>query len=278
MFKLFFCCAFLFGSVVHAADSSSGQRFKKVLIIVLENTDYDEALKQPFLKKMTSQGALLENMNGLTHPSQGNYLAMIGGDSFQVKNDDPVNLHYQNLIDLLEKKGLSWKGYMENYPGNCFTGTTKGRYVRKHNPFISFNNIASDAGRCANIQDLKAFAQDAAAGTLPNFSILSPDLDNDGHDTGSRFASAWLEKILANKLQDPRFMKDLLVVITFDESRARNNNHIYTVLLGDSVKPGSSNKQKLTHASLLKTIEVEFNLGSLGRLDATAPPIEGVWR
>ncbi|MBV2170023.1 MAG: alkaline phosphatase family protein, partial [Bdellovibrio sp.] len=161
MFKMFFLCAFLLGNLAHAADSSTGQRFKKVLIIVLENTDYDEALKQPFLKKAASQGALLEKMNGLTHPSQGNYLAMIGGDSFQVKNDDPVNLRQQNLIDLLEKRGLSWKGYMENYPGNCFTGATKGRYVRKHNPFISFDNISSDPNRCANIQDLKAFAQDA---------------------------------------------------------------------------------------------------------------------
>ncbi|MEK2645660.1 alkaline phosphatase family protein [Bdellovibrio sp. BCCA] len=276
MKKLVLC--FLLLAFSFQAEASSGGRFKKVLIIVLENTDYAEALKQPFLQKLTRQGALLTRMNGVTHPSQGNYIALLGGDTMQVANDDPVNIKGTNLVDLLEARGYSWKGYIEDYPGNCFTGPTKGRYARKHNPFISFTDIAQNPSRCANIVDTKAFEKDAVAGTLPSFALYAPNLDDDGHDTGIGFASNWLQKNFESKFSDPQFMKDLLVVITFDESKTRSGNLIYTALLGDSVIPGSSTNQTLTHIDLMRMIEDEFQLGTLGRKDGAAQGPEGIWK
>ena len=260
------------------AEALAGSKFKKVLIIVLENTDYEKALKQPYLQSLTTQGALLQNMNGMVHPSQGNYIAMVGGDTLQVKNDNPVDLSQSNVADLLEPAGLSWKAYVENFPGNCFTGATNGRYARKHNPFISFTNISQNPQRCANIKDSRAFDQDAQSGNLPNFAIYSPNLDDDGHDTGAPYSSNWLQKTFAARFADPNFMKDLLVMITFDESGSKPGNHIYTVLLGDSVIPGSKSNQALNHVSLLKTVEVELNLGDLGRLDQSAETIQGIWK
>jgi hypothetical protein len=259
------------------AETPTGERFKKVLIIVLENTDYSQALQQPYLKKLTQAGALLNNMNGVTHPSQGNYIAMIAGDTLQVKNDSPVNLSGRHIGDLLESQGYTWKAYVENFPGNCSVVPTNGRYVRKHNPFISFTNVSQNPQRCASIQDSVAFENDAKNGTLPNFAIYSPNILDDGHDTGPAYASNWLQKNFDSKFSDEKFMKDLLVVITFDEASGKGN-HIYTLLLGDSVKPGSVSTQFLTHINLLKTIEVEFNLGDLGRLDRNAESIQGVWQ
>lgn len=278
MLKFLLCSFLLMIFNFVPALASEKPHFKKVLIIVLENTDYQDALKQPYLQKLTLQGALLKNMNGVTHPSQGNYIAMLAGSTLGVKNDDAVYFNETNLVDLLEKNGASWKGYIEDFPGGCFDGTTKGRYVRKHNPFISFTNISKDPTRCQKIQNSKSFELDATSGNLPHFSIFSPNMDNDGHDKGVQFASKWLEKNFANKFQDPIFMKDLLVVVTFDESRDRKGNQIYTVLLGDSVRPQSVNKQKLNHINILKTIEVELNLGDLGREDSSAQVIDGIWK
>lgn len=278
MLKCWFLVLLLWTSMSQAATSVQGPHFKKVLIIVLENTDYQDALKQPYLKKLTTQGALLQNMKGVTHPSQGNYIALLGGDTLQVQNDNPVDLKSTNLVDLLEKNGWSWKGYIEDYPGNCFTGATRGRYARKHNPFISFTNISQNPTRCKNIQDTKAFESDAASANLADFSIYAPNLDNDGHDTGVGFAANWLQKNFDRKFQDKNFMKDLLVIVTFDESKTRKGNSIYTVLLGDSVVPGSVNGQDLNHINLMSTIETEWNLGDLGRKDTSAESIQGIWK
>lgn len=269
-----FAFIFLLAPLAKATDS----HFQHILIIMFENTDYDVALKQPYFQKIAAQGALLQNMTGMVHPSQGNYLALLGGDSFGVHNDNPVDLNQSNLIDLLEKSGLSWKGYMENYPGHCFTGATSGRYVRKHNPFISYTNIAQNSARCANIQDYEAFKRDATSGNLPNYAILSPNLSDDGHDTGATFASNWLQQNFDGLFNDEGFMKDTLVVVTFDESGKSAGNHIYTVLLGGAVKSGVTSNQPMNHVGLLRTVEEEFNLGDLGRLDATASSLSGIWK
>ncbi|MGE5086472.1 MAG: alkaline phosphatase family protein [Bacillota bacterium] len=258
--------------------NATASHFKNILIIVFENTDYDVALKQPYFQKLANQGALLQNMNGMVHPSQGNYLSILGGDFFGVRNDNPVNLNQTNLIDLLENFGYSWKGYMENYPGNCFQGETSGRYARKHNPFISYTNISQNSSRCANIQDYEAFKQDVANNRLPNFAILSPNLSDDGHDTGATFASKWLQQNFEPLFNDSNFLQDNLVVITFDESSKSAGNHIYTVVLGGAVQAGSRTSQPMNHISLLKTVETEFNLGDLGRMDATASPLDGIWK
>lgn len=276
--KSFLVIVLLFFSALSHAENIPGQRFRKVLIIVLENTDYAKALQQPYLRTLTQQGALLQNMNGVTHPSQGNYIAMVAGDTLQVKNDNPVTLSQSHIADLLESHGFSWKAYVENFPGNCFSGASSGRYVRKHNPFISFVNIAQNPERCANIQDSRVFESDVKNNRLPNFAVYSPNLDDDGHDTGTAYASDWLQKNFASKFSDAKFLQDLLVVITFDESSTKQNNHIYTLLLGAAIKPGSVNNQPLSHINLLKMVETEFKLGDLGRLDQSADSPQGIWQ
>src|SRR5438105_2796468 len=64
-----------------AGPASSRGRFKKVVVVVLENTDYAEGLKQPFLASLAAKGALLTKFQAEAHPSQPNYIAMISGST-----------------------------------------------------------------------------------------------------------------------------------------------------------------------------------------------------
>ena len=74
-------------------------------------------------------------------------------------------------------------------------------------------------------------------------------------------------------------MKDMLLVITFDEDdKSTSTNHIYTALYGDSVNPGSVSNDAYTHYRLLRTIEDTFGLGTLNQNDTKASPIAGIWR
>ena len=254
------------------------QKFKKVVWIVFENTNYASALKQPDFLKLTQQGALLTNVQAETHPSQGNYVAMIAGSTLGVKNDAPVDLNSSHLGDLLEKAGLDWKVYAEDYPGNCFTDKVSGNYVRKHVPFLSFTNVTKNSARCRKIESTTNFVKDFKSGATPEFSMYIPNLKSDGHDTGVDYAGKWMSSHFGAVFSNLQAHQDTLFIVTFDESGGSSVNQIFTVLIGANVVAGSVNKQTLSHAALLKLVEDQFNLGNLGRNDSTAPAITGIWK
>lgn len=249
--------------------------FKKVMIVVLENTNYDAAMKQPFLTELAKRGASLDNMTALTHPSQGNYVSMVAGDTFGIKDDKKIDLNDKNIADLLEAKGLTWKVYAENYPGNCFLGDS-GDYVRKHVPFISFQSISSNPARCKNIVNADQLDRDIKANALANYSLYVPNMKNDGHNTGIAFADKFMASRFGSLIQNHQFMDQMLLVVTFDESGSNKNNQIYTVVLGDSVIAGARSNKAYTHYSILKTIEEAFALGTLNKNDAAASAISDV--
>lgn len=253
--------------------------FKKVMIVILENTDYTETINLPFLSTFAKNGSLLENMTAETHPSQGNYIALTSGDLNGVKNDNDVNLNTRHIADLLEAKGLTWKVYAEDYPGNCFLGTRKGLYVRKHVPFLSYKNVTEKPDRCKNIVDASVLMSDIKNNSLPDYSIFIPNLKNDGHDTSAAFADQFLAKTFGPLLKTANFMNEMLLIITFDEAKSKKSvNKIYTALLGDDVVAGSISKTPYTHYSLLRTIELAWGLGSLGKNDDSAKAITDVLR
>jgi phospholipase C len=267
-----------------AVSAQAAPSFQKVLIVMLENANYENAVDQPFLKDFAAHGALLTNYHGVGHPSQPNYVALAAGTYDGVSGDGNVTLDLSHIGDLLEAKGKTWKAYAEGYPGGCFLGSSDGAYARKHVPFLSFSNVTNDAKRCANIVDASAFSNDVAQGTVPNYSFFVPDLNDDGHDTDVATADQWLSKTIGPLLKNEAFMKDALVVITFDEDDffirdgMMVNNHVYAALAGGSVAPGATTSALYDHYSLLRTIEDGLGLGTLGRSDEQAAPITGVWK
>jgi hypothetical protein len=282
-----------------------GRKFEHVLIVVFENEDYDAVVREPYFGGLARRGALFTHYNAPFHPSYPNYLALIGGKFFGSSGDDQLDIpaSERTIADLLEPKGLTWRQYAEAYPGGCYRGEAAAGplYRRKHVPFLSFDSVAKRPSRCASIVPALAFDRK----NLPNFAFYSPDMCHDGHDLcgnaydqvksairslpGARYlgivppkllqSASWLEGFLEPILADRQVMKDTLVVVTFDESRTDDNNHIYTAFLGDMVRPGARIDDCHDHYDLLRTIEENFGLGTLGGEDEISDPIVGgVWR
>jgi Phosphoesterase family len=267
------------GSVT-ASTLSANAAITKIMTVVLENTNYEDALRQPFLASLASRGALLSHFSAESHPSQPNYIAMISGSTFGVTSDGNVNLDGRHIGDLLDAEGLQWKVYAEGYPGNCFLGSSAGDYVRKHVPFLSFKDVQRDAVRCSKIVNASEFARDLRDGKLPVYSFYVPDQKNDGHDTGVAVADRWLATTFGPLLQDPRFTKGLLLAVTFDESDGYifGGNHVLTILWGDAITPGAKLDARYNHYSLLRLVEDTLGLGTLGQGDEHAPIITGLWK
>jgi hypothetical protein len=281
-----------------------GRKFEHVLLVVLENQDYDTVVREPYFRSLARRGALFTHYEAVFHPSYPNYLALVGGSYFGTTGDDQRDIggSERTIADLLEAKGLTWRQYAEAYPGGCYRGEVAGvLYGRKHVPFLSFDSIAKGPSRCASIVSAAEFDRR----NLPNFAFYSPDMCHDGHDLcangfdrvksavrsvpGARYlgiappklaqSARWLKGFLEPILADPVVRKDTLVVVTFDESLTEDENHIYTVFLGDMVRPGARIDGCHDHYDLLRTVEENFGLGTLGREDERSDPIvEGVWR
>jgi hypothetical protein len=254
--------------------------FERVLIIVLENQDYEDAIADPYLSQLASLGASFKNFHGLFHPSYPNYLAMAAGKAIPTRGDQQENVNECTVADLLRSTGLTWTNYAQRYPGQCFTGSwaDSGKYARKHVPFMSF--VPIQRNECGNIVAASQFEDDIKNGTLPNYAFYTPDMDNDGHDTGLAAASKWLKTFLEPRLTNQAFMKGTLVIVTFDESKNQSQqagNHIYTVFLGPMVQQGEV-EENYNHYNVLRTIEENFGLCALGEGDSGAKPITSVWK
>jgi hypothetical protein len=179
---------------------------------------------------------------------------IVAGDYFGYNHDSNVNINKTNLVDLLEAKGITWKTYQEDYPGGCRPDKTIANYARKHNAFMSFDNIRNNPVRCANIVNSKQLDIDLAAfvsfltfplcigycqvllfawflllssGTLPQFSYYTPNLLNDAHNTGLAYGGKALDAFLGPRIN--QFPNGTLIVVTWDEDDYLSWNHIYTV-------------------------------------------------
>lgn len=258
------------------AAPQAGRYFDRAIIVIFENTNYTAALQQPFFKQLAAQGASFSNFMSVIHPSQGNYVALTSGDLNGVTNDTIQDIDAANIVDLLEAKGISWKAYVEDYPGNCFTGASRGFYYRKHNPFISYLDIQKNSARCANIVNAAEFDRDVQNGNLPSYVFYVPNIKNDGHDTGVRYADHWYSSKFSALLNDPNFMQGSVLISTFDESGSGSRNQIYTSIVGPNVRAGLY-ADPVGIPSLLRLIEDNWDLGSLNGKDTTANPLPDIW-
>ena len=268
--------------------------FKKVVLVIFENQNYEKALSQSVFADLAKKGALLTKYHAISHPSLPNYLALISGDTQGIDDDAIYNLNARHIGDLLEEKGKTWKNYAEDYPGNCYLEAQKGRYARKHTPFLSFTNITKTP-RCNHIVDATQFLIDLKNNQLPDFSFYTPNMDDDGHDTQIAFSAKWFDTTFLSYLKEPGF-KDVLLIVTFDENSCphvtknalkkqmglsyceEDSNQVYTVLYGPPVKAGAQSELNYDHYSLLHTIEMGLGLGNLGKKDANANIIKGIWK
>ena len=245
----------------------------RAIVVMMENKERGSVMgasAAPYVNRLARRYASPRSYFGVSHPSLPNYLALIGGSTFGLHSDcTGCNQGATNLVDQLEQAGISWKAYMEGMPRRCYSGGSYRRYAKKHNPFAYFKTVTSDPARCAKIVPATQLKKDLAAGTLPQFVFITPDLCNDTHDCSVAHGDRYLSKLV------PPLLKQLgprgFLVVSWEEGDSNagccggiaRGGRVPVVVAGPRVKRGASPSTAYSHYSMLRTIEDAFGLPHL---------------
>jgi len=279
-----------------------------VFMLMMENTNYADVVgvrngkpvisaEMPYLASIAPQGVIATNFWGTYHPSDQNYIAMVAGDTFKL---GPVyfpdfDLPQNHIGDLLEAKGLSWRGYVQGMKTPCDlqSGPTwDPNYAPDDEPFANFANVISNATRCkASLLDLTDFTASISSHTLPNFAWLAADGFNDGEGAwyldysvpySLAVQDAFLKSTLAPLLRSTAWTNSrTLVAIVWDEADgwAWPDNHVPLILIGSPglLREGTSYDAHVGGYDLLRTAELALGVPDLGRFDTFATPLNGIF-
>ena len=255
-----------------------------VVVVVMENKSFDEAISQPYTSGLLAAGAKLTNSVAVTHPSQPNYFALWGANTLGIRNDNcpaPGSPFLtQNLGQMCEAAGLTWKTYSENLAvagstACSFDGSAStGLYTRKHEPWTYYLNLNH-----ANERPYSDLAADLAGHALPNLAFIIPNNCHNTHNSttpgcGLADGDAWLAANLPAVI-DALGPKGLLV-LTWDEDDSSANNHILTALVGPLVAAGSESSQAVNHYTVVRMICEALGIPTFERA-SIEPSIAGVW-
>jgi phosphatidylinositol-3-phosphatase len=265
--------------------AATGLPSSHVVVIVMENKENVDVVgnsASPYVNGLARRYGLATQSYGTSHPSLPNYLALTSGSTHGITSDcTSCSVAGPNMVDQLTRARISWKAYLENYPGRCFGGGSAGAYAKRHNPFIYLRDVAGSATRCSHLVGFDALRSDLRAGRLPTYTWITPNVCNDTHDCGVAVGDRFLARTV------PPILRELgprgFLVLTWDEgaSNARccgavaRGGHIATIVAGPGVIPRSHMTSPVDHYGVLATIERALALPLLagaadsrnGRLD-----------
>jgi hypothetical protein len=289
-----------------------------VFVIVGENT----SLSQLTMKNATYQlsqikpnSAWLTDYWGISHYSTSNYIAMTSGQFLHCHQEDAkpatCNQDVPNLFGQLSNAHISWKAWNESMPDGCYlvnAGENRfgNAYRVKHDPAAYYEDVVGSnfSGTTGNSScqrhivpmgttdpnDKSTFEADLAAGNVPQFNYIVPNMCEDGHDnckpegnTIKQFDD-FLAREVPNIMSSPAWDANSVIFVVYDEGQDGGpgkavkfaGGHVPFAVIGDLVH-NAQYADFENHYNLLRTIEDGFGLGHVGAA-TTSSPITQVWK
>lgn len=284
------------GSHSDGSNGNTGSKpsYDHVFVIVEENTAASEIIgdpNAPTFNQLAQTYGLATHYYGVTHPSEPNYVAMIGGSYHEIQDDASYTTHQidsPSLVDQLEGADLTWKGYFQTMPspgfeGKCFPTTTNCLYASKHNPFMNFTHVSTSNTEKANLVPDTQLMADLSTGDVPNFSYIIPDQCHDIHgqpacpdkETNIKVGDEYLATVVTAIRNSKVWQQGHnAIVVTFDEDDFNPANlgccdanpgggPVYTVVVTNHQQKPIQDPTPYNHYSLLASVEKAFGLGCL---------------
>ena len=276
-------------------------RYQHIFYVMMENHNYGELIgnpNAPVINRLAQTYGLATNYYGVTHPSEPNYVASIGGSYFGIQDDAPytssangVNhtITAPSLADQLDAAGLTWKTYQQALPyagylGTAFPSASVALYASKHNPFLNFASVQNNPAELQKIVPDTQLFVDLLTNQTPNFSYIVPDQCHDMHGTSACADDTTLIQqgdIYVGQVVDAIThtrgwaQGNNAIVVTWDEDDYAANpapgccdavpggGHVATIVITNHGPRGVQDPTAYNHYSLLRTIQDAFGLGCL---------------
>jgi len=250
--------------------------FSHVFLIVMENEESTGIMGNnaaAYINTLATGHGLATQYFAVSHPSLPNYLALTAGSTFGIASDcTGCYVNATNIADQVESSGRSWKGYLESMPSSCYVGDAYP-YMQKHNPFIYYNDVRTNAARCAeHVVPFTQLSTDLVNGTVPNLAWITPNMCNDMHDCSIATGDAWLANVVPGILASSAFQNGGVLFITWDEGESSAGccgnaagGQVATLVIAPNGVAGLRSTIAETHYSLLRTIEDAWGLSALGQ-------------
>src|SRR5438309_980057 len=193
--------------------------------------------------------------------------------------------------DRLTAKGVDWAWYSGGWD-EAIAGRPDPTFVFHHQPFAYFASYADGTdGRRQHLKDERDFMSALRDRTLPAVSFVKPIGADSGHPKygdvkhGEDHVAA-----LVKAVQESDYWKDTVIVLTYDENggfwdhvapptidRWGPGTRVPTIVVSPFAKKGYVDHTRYDTTSILRLIELRWNLDPLGPRDTAADPLTGAF-
>lgn len=285
-------------------------QYKHIFVIIFENKAFDQIRgnpNAPIINQLAETYGMASKFFGEVHPSEANYVAMLGGSTFGIHDDAPYNakpntpgshgvdhtIRGRSLLDQLEEKALTWKGYFEDIPspgykGTAYPNSTNALYASKHNGFINFLKVQNDSKELAKLVGIDQLTLDLQSSNVPNYSHIVLNQCHEMHGLpqcantqqlikmGDTMIGKIINQITSSSLWSSS--DNNAIVITWDEDNGSTTGlqgccgyepnsaanfgggHILTIVITNHGPRGVVDNTPYNHYSLLRTTEDAFGI------------------
>jgi phosphatidylinositol-3-phosphatase len=257
--------------------------FGHVFLLVGENKDLSAftASDAPYIiNTLKPEGAWFTDYNAVASGSLSDYIALTSGQYAACQTRGPCgSFTVPNLFAQLGSG--NWTDWNESMPSNCYAkdaGSLAGEnaYQAGHNPALSYTGLPCSTydvpAGTTGPDDMSAFNNALATGSVPEFNFVTPNNCEDGHNdcngphTTAQEATQWnnfLQKEIPLIEASPAFGSNGVIFATDDEGmESVHDLHTMMAVIGPQVQPGTFSNF-YDHYSTLATIEQGLGLPCL---------------
>jgi len=264
---------------------------KTVFVIVMTGQGWSSirgSSDAPYINSLLLTSASASNYVAASDLSVPNSLWLEAGSGLGVTSDAPPSINHQStnshLAAVLMQAGVSWKTYQEGIDGTTCPVAANGLYRPSYNPFVFFDDVASDRNVClSHVRPYFELAPDLAGNNVARYNFIKPNLCNSMHQACPSISNAirqgdnWLAQEVPRIMASGAYQAGGALFITWDKPQNGVDGPVGMIVLSPFARRGYSNTIRYTHGSALRTFQEILGVTNFLGDAATQAPLEDLF-